>query len=468
MKDRSVSRFWDKFIVKSKDYGVNSEHVRWYVVHAEHYIKRFSGVRLAQHEASFVEDYLKSKSRSTKMQDWQFLQIVTSLNILFTKMVQVEWAEKFPWEKWEDYCKKLPGSDFKKIEKLSGRDLEHLKVSLKEKSDTTTGLFQKVFSQHPHHIENLVKTIRMHHYSINTESAYLNWFLRFVAFHNMEDPEKMSESHIAKYLEYLVVKREVSSSTQAQALNGIVFFYKNVLLRVISDDIEFARSKKPKRLPVVLSKKEVSSLLNNISHDTSRLMANLLYGCGMRLMESVRLRVLDVDFEYHQILIRNAKGKKDRVVPIPEKIEDDLKSQIARVKKLHEGDLLEGLGKVYIPTALLRKMPNSEKEFRWQYVFPSSSISADPRSGTLRRHHIHRSSLQKTVKRSAAKANIIKRVTTHVLRHSFATHLLEAGYDIRTVQELLGHADVSTTMIYTHVLNKPGVTVTSPLDVLEV
>ena len=466
MTDRSISRFWEKFIRKTRDYGVKSEHARWYVVYAEQYIKRFSGVKLAQHEASFVEEYLKVKSRSVKMKDWQFLQIVTSLNILFTKMVRVEWAEKFPWEKWEDYSKKLPGSDFKKIEKLSGRDLEHLKASLKEKGDTTNGLFQKVFSQYPQHVENLVKTIRMHHYSINTESAYLNWFLRYVVFHNMEDPEKMSENHIAKYLEYLVFKREVSSSTQAQALNGIVFFYKKVLQQEISEDIEFTRSKKPKRLPVVLSKNEISRLLNNISHETSRLMANLLYGCGMRLMESVRLRVLDVDFEYHQILIRNAKGKKDRVVPIPEKIENDLKNQIERVKKLHQGDLSEGMGKVYIPAALSRKMPGAEKEFRWQYVFPSSSISADPRSGVLRRHHIHRSSLQKTVKRSAIKANIIKRVTTHVLRHSFATHLLEAGYDIRTVQELLGHADVSTTMIYTHVLNKPGVTVTSPLDML--
>lgn len=468
MTDRSISRFWDKFIVKTKDYGVKPDAARWYVVHAEQYIKHYSDTKLAKHQASFVEEYLKVKSRSNKIEDWQFLQVVTSLNILFTNMVQVEWSKKFPWEKWENYSKKLPSSDSRQIKKLTSSELEYLKNSLKDKSDTTTGLLQKVYSVYPEHVENLIKTIRMHHYSRNTESAYLNWFLRFMVFHKMKNPENMLAVDIANYLEYLVFKREVSSSTQSQALNGIVFFFKNILKAEIADEIEFVKSKKPKRLPVVLSKKEVSVLLNNISNDTSRLMANLLYGCGMRLMESIRLRILDIDFEYHQILIRNAKGKKDRVVPIPDKIENDLKSQIERVKKLHNHDLTEGFGKVFIPTALLRKMPNSEKEFRWQYVFPSSTISADPRSGILRRHHTHRSSLQKMVKRSATKSNITKRVTTHVLRHSFATHLLEAGYDIRTVQELLGHADVSTTMIYTHVLNKPGVTVTSPLDMLEV
>lgn len=207
--------------------------------------------------------------------------------------------------------------------------------------------------------------------------------------------------------------------------------------------------------------------MEKIDGETQQLMANLLYGCGMRLMECVRLRVLDVDFGYRQILVREAKGKKDRVVPIPNKLIDCLQEQVDKIRALHKEDLENGFGRVYIPGALARKYPNAEKEFRWQYVFPSSRVSTDPRTGVVRRHHIHENGLQKYIKRAAEQASITKKVNCHALRHSFATHLLESGYDIRTVQELLGHADVSTTMIYTHVLNMPGVSVVSPLDMLE-
>ncbi|MCW8900894.1 MAG: integron integrase [Gammaproteobacteria bacterium] len=314
----------------------------------------------------------------------------------------------------------------------------------------------------------MIKCIRTNHYSKRTEHTYLGWFMRFIAFHHFKDPLELSDKDIAAYLEYLVFKRKVSSSTQALALNSIIFFYKKVIEREVSDDIQFFRSKKPKRLPVVLSKNEVRMLLNEMSNPIWRLMAHLLYGCGMRLMEAVRLRILDVDFDYHQILIRNAKGKKDRVVPIPDKLINSLRDQIKYASELHQDDIKTGFGSVYIPEALSRKYPNAAFELRWQYVFPAMTISADPLSGIRRRHHIHETGLQKNIKSSAERVGILKRVTCHVLRHSFATHLLENGYDIRTVQELLGHADVSTTMIYTHVLNKPGVTVTSPLDMLDV
>ena len=258
----------------------------------------------------------------------------------------------------------------------------------------------------------------------------------------------------------------MSGSTQAQTLNAIIFFYKKVLAREVSDNIQFARSSKPKRLPVVLTSTEVMQLFNGIKNLTYKLMANLLYGCGMRLMECVRLRVLDLDFGYQQILVRNTKGKKDRVVPIPRRLVEALQNQIEKVKRLHAEDMEEGFGAVYLPDALARKYPKAEQELKWQYVFPSSKVSTDPRSGKVRRHHVHENGLQKYIKQASEQAGINKKVNCHALRHSFATHLLENGYDIRTVQELLGHADVSTTMIYTHVLNKPGVTVTSPLDVL--
>lgn len=328
-------------------------------------------------------------------------------------------------------------------------------------------LFNAVFKQHPEHVRNLIIQIRVKHYSIRTERSYLGWLLRYIKFNQMQNPSQLSEADVCSFLEYLVIGRKVSSSTQAQALSALVFFYKNVLQVDMSDQLQFSRSRKPKRLPVVLSREEVKKLFSAMSNDGMyTLMAQLLYGCGMRLMECVRLRVLDVDFDYQQIMVREAKGKKDRVVPIPKAVIHHLKQQIEQSCIEHRSDLTQGYGKVYMPEALSRKYPNAETEFCWQFVFPSKLVSKDPRSGVYRRHHIHESSLQRYIFKAAKEAKIFKKVNCHCLRHSFATHLLESGYDIRTVQELLGHANVSTTMIYTHVLNKPGVSVSSPLDSL--
>jgi len=287
--------------------------------------------------------------------------------------------------------------------------------------------------------------------------------VRFIAFHQGASPSNLGSEHIVSFLQHLAIRNQVAASTQNQALNAIVFLYKNVLKIPLDDFGDFIRAKRPKQLPVVLSPGEIERLLEHID-GTHSLMASLLYGTGMRLMDCVRLRVKDVDFDYQQIVIRDGKGQKDRVVPLPKRLQTALIKQMNDTYKLHQEDLKKGFGEVYLPNALAKKYPNAAKEWIWQFVFPSGRLSVDPRSGQTRRHHIHENGLQKSVKKAAGKANITKKVNCHTLRHSFATHLLENGYDIRTVQELLGHADVSTTMIYTHVLNQGGQGVQSPLD----
>jgi len=466
MDDSSVARFWDKYISKTTAYGVRRHQAYWYVRHAEAYIKSVNGVRLLEHTSAYLESYLAQKYDKGRLQGWQLEQIILALKILFTDMVNVSWASSFAWDSWREKARVLESQSPDKGESKYLVDFGWLKHELENNSDNRSELFARVFETFPHYIERLICEIRLRKYSLRTEQAYLGWFLRYLSFHNFSDPTTLNENEIKCYLEHLVIQRKVSSSTQAQALNAIVFFYKQVLLRDISDNIEFSRSRKPKRLPVVLSQDEVKLLFSEIDIDMSLVMAKLLYGCGMRLMECVRLRVLDIDFDYKKIIIRQAKGKKDRVVPMPLQLVDELRAQLDKVRVEHKSDLAQGYGRVYIPEALARKYPNAESEFRWQYVFSAKGVSKDPRSGVYRRHHVHERNLQRGIRSASEKAGLLKRVTSHTLRHSFATHLLESGSDIRTVQELLGHSDVSTTMIYTHVLNKPGVSVNSPLDSL--
>ncbi|MDZ7660848.1 integron integrase [Thiohalophilus sp.] len=467
MDNPSVSRFWDNYIEKTKTYNIKPKVARWYVRHAEQYIKAHPNQRLGSHTPREVEEYLRDKGRNAPLEDWQFRQIVDALKILFVEMVQPAWAGDFSWQDWSMAAQSLRDNHAtvaRDYQADGGHDPEAHAAGLDEKDSV---LYKHVFKRYPEHVKAFVAAIRTRQYSIRTERSYIGWFLRYIRYHDMTDPARLSEQHIGQFLDYLVLNRNVAASTQSQALNALIFFYKQVLQREMNEKISFAHSKKPRRLPVVLTRDEVRKLMEKIDGETQQLMANLLYGCGMRLMECVRLRVLDVDFGYRQILVREAKGKKDRVVPIPNKLIDCLQEQVDKIRALHKEDLENGFGRVYIPGALARKYPNAEKEFRWQYVFPSSRVSTDPRTGVVRRHHIHENGLQKYIKRAAEQASITKKVNCHALRHSFATHLLESGYDIRTVQELLGHADVSTTMIYTHVLNMPGVSVVSPLDMLE-
>jgi integron integrase len=320
--------------------------------------------------------------------------------------------------------------------------------------------------KHPKKLLDQVRErIRMKHYSIRTEQAYVSWIRRFILFHNKRHPGDMGKPEIETFLTHLAVSLKVSSSTQNQAFNALLFLYRQVLEQDLPEKIDATRAKGPKRLPTVMTREESLKVINSLS-GTHQLMAKILYGSGLRLMECVRLRVKDIDFAMNQILVRNAKGMKDRVTLLPESMKPALKEHLDRTNRLHLSDLSAGYGGVYLPHALARKYPNAGREWGWQYVFPSKTLSTDPRSGKgkLRRHHIHETSIQKAVKRAVKLAGLNKPVSCHTFRHSFATHLLEDGYDIRTVQELLGHKDVSTTMIYTHVLNKGGMAVRSPID----
>jgi len=305
--------------------------------------------------------------------------------------------------------------------------------------------------------------IRLKHYSIRTEQAYTDWIKRFVLHFGKRHPRDLGAAEVEQFLTHLAVAGNVAASTQNQAKSALLFLYKEVLAMELPwlDNVE--RAKAPKRLPVVLNRDEVQAILSRLS-GTHWLIASMLYGSGMRILECLRLRVKDIDFKRREILIRDGKGFKDRVTMLPLALVATLTAHIAKVRELHKVDLQQGYGAVYLPNALAQKYPNAAREWGWQYIFPSGKLSLDPRGNETRRHHVQDQAVQRAVKQAARDADLSKPATPHTFRHSFATHLLEGGYDIRTVQELLGHSDVSTTMIYTHVLNRGGRGVVSPLD----
>jgi len=307
--------------------------------------------------------------------------------------------------------------------------------------------------------------MRRLHYSIHTERAYCDWITRFIKFHNMQMRETLfvdTKKKVEDFLTHLAVQGNVAASTQNQALNALVFLYRQVLNRPF-ENVDAAHSHKDPRIPVVLTREEVKQVLTMLE-GTPELIVKLLYGSGLRITEAVRLRVQDVDYGYKQITVRDGKGGKDRVTTFPANLAPLLINHLERVKLIHEQDLAKGFGAVYLPYALDRKYPNANCEWGWQYVFPSRDIAQDPRSGVMRRHHVDQSVVNKAIKQAVKQAGIIKNVSAHTFRHSFATHLLQRGTDIRTIQSLLGHKDVQTTMIYTHVLKQGGEGVVSPLD----
>jgi integron integrase len=318
-------------------------------------------------------------------------------------------------------------------------------------------------SRPPKLLDQLRAALRTLHYSLRTEEAYADWVRRYIYFHGKRHPKDLGAEGVRAFLSHLAVDRGVSASTQNQAKAALLFLYRQVLGVDLPWLNEVVQAKERRRLPVVLSPGEVRSLLDQMD-GTMGLVAALLYGTGLRLLEGLRLRVKDLDFDRLEVTVRSGKGDKDRVTMLPERLAGPLRAHLARVRALHEQDLAEGFGDVFLPDALAVKYKGAARQWGWQWVFPSGVRSVDPRSGLTRRHHLHAESVQRAVREAGRRAELAKPVTPHVLRHSFATHLLTAGHDIRTVQELLGHKDVATTMIYTHVLNRGGRGVASPLD----
>lgn len=435
-----------------------------------YYLKRIESLlrfmQVSQHSTfdktlikpEIINNFLQEIDGKEALSSWQFRQLLHALKLFLVSLCHLSWAAEFDWDYWQGAAQKLPDNHA-----TVARDYTELSIQFSTSSSTSV---QALSASHRVLLEQLIYRLRAGNYAIRTEQTYVNWIQRFLQFHTGVDSNDLADDHARHYLEYLAVERRVATNTQAVTLNALSFLYRKVLDKQL--DVQgFKLANRPRRLPVVLTADEITSLLKQM-HGLYGLLAGLQYGTGMRLMEVIRLRVQDIDLGYQHIVIRNAKGNKDRLVPLPECYQQQLLTQIDFVSNQHAFDLEQSHGEVYLPDALSRKYPNAAKELRWQYLFPASRVSTDPCTGAIRRHHLHETSLQKKIKQAASDAKLLKRVSSHTLRHSFATHLLENGYDIRTVQELLGHSDVSTTMIYTHVLNKPGLAVRSPADLLRI
>ncbi len=452
-----VSRFYDNYLKCLLKASIPEKQRPWYVRRVEEFIKAQNGIKIKQLVGTDIARYFDVIGRQNRLQGWQFYQCIDAIRILYCRLLESPACKEVDWQFWYDSARQLDVDHPTTARQYTPEQLNYLKA---RKGD---GAVNQVRTDHRDLILRFTREIRRRGYAYRTEQSYEQWICRYILYCRGQAPEEAGPARVRAYLEHLAVNRGVSASTQNQALNALVFLYKHVLESELGELEAYARAKRPRNLPVVLSRGETVRLLANMT-GIQKLVASLLYGSGMRLLEGLRLRVQDVDFDYGRIHVHQAKGKKDRYVPLPRSLVDELRQQINEVERLHRKDPGAGYGEVYLPDALVRKYPNAARELKWQYLFPSGRLAVDPHGGAVRRHHLHESAIQKAVKRAAATSRLNKRVGCHTLRHSFATHLLEANYDIRTVQELLGHANVSTTMIYTHVLDQPGVGVFSPLD----
>ncbi|MBI4708360.1 MAG: integron integrase [Candidatus Omnitrophica bacterium] len=439
--------FWTAYLDVVIRNGISEKNAKWYVER----VKQFGSYMKTPFRnctGQDVKKFLDHLSKNNKIEIWQVEQARDALRLLYRDFLKVPWAV-------QKVSKPALVISTCRASRLGSRK-DSGQAGMTEKPTPENHICEFL-------INKLKTEIRYRHYSIRTEQTYIQWVRRFLYFHKMKPAGSLLPGDIKKYLEFLAVEQKISASTQNQALNALVFLYEQVLGNEIGTIGEFTRAKRPVRLPVVLAREEADRLLKALQ-GTYSLMAGLLYGSGLRLMECVRLRVKDIDFAQNQIIVRDGKGQKDRITILPKRFHGTLKRQLEFVKSMHNEDLSKGYGEAWLWPSLERKYRNAAKEFIWQYLFPANSLSVDPRSGKVRRHHINENMLQKEIKKAVLTLGINKKVSCHTLRHSFATHLLENGYDIRTVQELLGHSDVSTTMIYTHVLNTPGLAVRSPVD----
>ncbi len=455
---RAIDRFWKTYRDDLANNNIRGKSAEWCIRRVEHFIKAAKGLKLREHTDEDIKAYFCRLVLDNKLTDWQFDQTVDAIRVLFTTTVKMRWARDFSWEQWKE-----PHLNFPKELEYFDQIGRHIGITKPDERFSDTQKGRRVQAMYGREFEKMGQVIRNSNYSLRTEQTYTGWLMRFITFHDLKDPRRLGTRQVKAYLTYLANVRKVSANTQRQALNALSFYYKKVLGQPLGELEPFQKAKRIRRIPVVLTKEEINRLFDKLS-GSHYVMAGLLYGSGLRLMECIRLRVKDVDFERGQITVREGKGRKERVTMLAERFKDHLEQHLFKVRDLYKQDRLSGISGVWLPHGLARKYPNAGKEWAWQFVFPSQKLSVDPGTGALRRHHIHESTLQRAVKKAAQNAKIAKRVSCHTLRHTFATQLLEAGYDIRTVQELLGHADVSTTMIYTHVLNRPGLSVKSPAD----
>ena len=453
----AASRFFINYLNCLTKASIPEKKRRWYVKRVENFIKAQNGRKIKGLSGQDIQRYFEMIGRHQRLPGWQFYQCIDAIRILYCDQLKTGAAQDVDWNYWLGSARQLEIDHPTTARQLSPDELSYIK----ERKDD--GPLNQTRQTHHDLLVRFTTEIRRRGYAYRTEQSYEQWICRFILFCKNVSPETVGSHEVRAYLEYLVIRRHVSASTQNQALNALAFLFKQVLGKELGELETFARSKRPKTLPVVLSCAEVGALLMRLD-GLHKLIASLLYGTGMRLLECLRLRVQDIDFDYQRIHIHRAKGGKDRYVPLPATLVDALRKQIDTVQAIHAEDLAAGYGEAILPDALGRKYPNAGRELKWQFLFPSGRLAVDPYGGAIRRHHLHQSAMQKAVKRAAMASRINKRINCHTLRHSFATHLLEANYDIRTVQELLGHADVSTTMIYTHVLQRGAGATLSPLD----
>jgi integron integrase len=426
--DREMSALADFETFLSKLGAIPEDKIKFYV----HWVRRFlksCNYQLDHINTQHVSQYLDSLDADEKIADWQVRQAADAV-ILY-------------------------------VEKYLKRPLQPITSLARDSREKSAD--QKRSLPWQQTLDEAKNVIRLRHYSLSTEKTYLGWMGRFKIYMNDHEPHLLEANDMKKYLTHLAVHGRVSASTQNQAFNALLFLYRHILHVEMDDFTSVARAKRKIHLPAVLSRGEVKKILSSLD-GPYLLMAQLMYGCGLRLMECLRLRIKDVDFENDLLMVRSGKGQKDRSLMIPGKIREELARHVASAKEIHDQDVKMGYGEVSLPNALEKKYPGAPKEWGWQWVFPAEKLSVDPRTGKVMRWHIHPSAIQRAVKEAVMKAGLPKKASCHTLRHSFATHLLEAGHNIRTIQELLGHKHVNTTMIYTHVIRKKPYEISSPLD----